>query len=86
MIEAGVDMWCGQVMNDREKMYPKYGQQIKLGIIPPPFPKDGNEEKIRENVDWIINTFPKNAYVGMDFSVDPRYYPYLYEASRKAYN
>lgn len=83
MIEAGCDMWCGQVINDRKKLYPKYGQQIKLGIIPPPFPQDGSEEQVREIVKDLLETYPSNVYVGMDFATDPRYYPYLYEASRQ---
>ena len=86
MIEAGVDMWCGQVMNDRKKMYPLYGKDIKLGIIPPKFPEDASKEQIMEMMEELLDTFPTNVYVGMDFAVDPRFYPYLYEASRKRYN
>lgn len=86
MIEAGVDMWCGQPMNDRKKLYAKYGSQIKLGIIPPPFPKEDSDEEVIRIIDEILEQYPSNAYIGMDFSADPRYYPCLYVESRRKYN
>ena len=63
-----MDMWCGQVMNNRKKLYPEYGQDIKLGIIPPKFPEDASKEQIMEMMDELLDTYPKNVYVGMDFT------------------
>lgn len=86
MIEAGCDMWGGQVMNDRKKLYPEYGQDIKLGIIPPPIPEGASDQQIRDIVGELLDTYPKNVYICMDFATDQRYYPYIYEESRKRYN
>ena len=83
MIEAGVDMWCGQGMNDKEMLYKEYGQDIKLGIVPPPIPEGASQQQIRDIVGKLLDTYPKNIYFGMDFGADPGYYPYIYEESRK---
>jgi len=32
MIECGVDLWCGQPLNDKFMLYEKYGDQLILGI------------------------------------------------------
>lgn len=83
MIEAGVDMWSGQGINDKEMLYKEYGKDIKFGIVPPPMPKNASEQQIWDIVGKLLDTFPVNVYMGMDFGSDPRYYPYIYEASRK---
>ncbi len=46
MIEAGVDVWSGQTMNDRVKMLKLYGDKIKLNIAPDPvMPQPGATKK-----------------------------------------
>ena len=86
MIEAGVDMWAGQPMNDKDLLYREYGRDIKLGIDTPPILPGTTEEQLREQVCRLLDRFPENTYVGMEFANDPRYYPYIYEESRKRYN
>lgn len=86
MIKAGVDMWAGQPMNDKDFLYKEYGKDIKLGITVPPLPKDASDEYIRGVVSDVLDRFPKNVYLGMEFGVDYRYYPYFYEETRKRYN
>lgn len=86
MIEAGVDMWAGQEMNDKAKLYQLYGKDIKLGIDPPPADPGASEEEIRDNVKRLLDCFPENCYVGLSFGMDPRYYTVIYEESRKRYN
>lgn len=86
MIEAGVDMWCGQTINDKELLYREYGDAIKLGVTPPPLPPNASGQQMQDIIGVFLDTYPKNAYMGMDFGADPRYYPCLYEESRKRYN
>lgn len=86
MIEAGVDMWAGQIINDKELIYREYGRDIKLGIDTGPILPGTTEQQLRENAQRLLDRFPENVYVGMDFANDPRHYPYLYEESRKRYN
>ena len=35
LIEAGVDVWCGQPMNDKFALREKYGDKLLIGINPP---------------------------------------------------
>ena len=32
MVEAGVDVWAGQPINDKALLYEEYGKDIVLGI------------------------------------------------------
>lgn len=86
MIEAGVDMWAGQEMNNKKKIYDEYGKYIKLGIDPAPVTPDTPNEVIIENAKKLLDDYPENCYVGMSFGMDPRYYTAIYEESRKRYN
>ena len=48
MIKAGWDTWSGQVMNDTQALYEKYGDQIMIGVIPDQFdPAATTEEEQR---------------------------------------
>ena len=86
MIEAGCDMWAGQLMNNKEMLYREYGKDIKLGVDLPPATPETTDEEIQKNVEWLLDTYPTNCYVGMSFGVDPRYYPAVYKESRIRYN
>ena len=66
-----------------EMLYKEYGKDIKFGIVPPPMPQNASEQQIWDIVGKLLDTYPVNVYMGMDFGSDPRYYPYIYEASRK---
>ena len=86
MIEAGVDMWAGQDMNDKAMLYREYGQDIKLGVNPDPLPPDATEQQIRDNAKRFLDAYPTNAYLGLQFGADGRNYTYVYEESRKRYS
>lgn len=86
MIEAGVDMWNGQPMNDKDKLYKEYGKDIKLGVTPPVFPPEATKEQIEKAVCEIMDRFPENIYIGLEFGLDPRYYTAFYEESRKRFS
>ena len=86
MIDAGVDMWAGQILNDKEFIYKEYGQDIKIGITPPQVPLDASDEYIKDVVLDMLDKYPKNAFVGLEFGIDNRYYPHFYRESRIKYN
>lgn len=86
MIEAGVDMWAGQDMNDKAWLYREYGRDIKLGVNPDRMPPDATEQELRDNVRRFLDAYPENAFLGMQFGADSRNYPYIYEESRRRYN
>lgn len=86
MIEAGVDMWAGQEMNDKEFLYQEYGQDIKLGVNPPPLPEQITQTQLQDIVGKFLDTYPSNVYVGQQYAMDSRYYPVIYKESRKKYN
>lgn len=86
MIEAGVDMWAGQTINDKPMLYREYGKDIKLGVDIAPLPPDATEEQFRDAAKRFLDTYPENTYWGMEFSADQRCYPYIYEESRRRYN
>lgn len=86
MIEAGVDMWAGQDMNDKEQLYRQYGQNIILGVDPPKLPLDASPEQVAERTAQFLDMYPRNVYVGMSFAADSRYYTEIYRQSRIRYN
>lgn len=86
MIEAGVDMWAGQTINDKAMLYREYGRDIKLGVDIAPLPPDAAPQQIRDAVCRFLDAYPENVYWGMEFTADRRCYPYLYEESRRRYN
>ena len=66
IIAAGWDAWGGQAMNDTQKIYELYGDQILLGVIPDRFdPATTTEEeqraRAREYADKFCN--PKKTVV-----------------------
>ena len=85
MIEAGCDMWAGQPMNDKEKLYKEYGKDIKLGIEAPSIAPDATDAEIREVSKRFFDIYPENTYIYMTHDYDPRLYPVMYEESRKRY-
>ena len=91
MIEAGVDMWMGQDINDKAQCIKDYGDKIVIECEAPECGEDADEETVREAVEeWakdhlipgkacclsIYSASRKNPAVMTDV---------LYEVSRKAY-
>ena len=94
-IEAGVDSWNGQPMNDKEMIYEKYGGQIILGIEPdcaqPGFPATPVEADIavpsarRFVARYCPNYAEKPVITGFFFG-PPEYSDTIYAESRKAFS
>lgn len=86
MIEAGVDMWAGQSINDKAMLYREYGKDIKLGVDIEPLPRDATPQQLKEAVCRFLDAYPENVYWGMEFTAPRQCYQYVYEESRRRYN
>ena len=60
MIDAGVDMWNGQPMNDKKMLAETYGDKIIIGSDPRPLTPDTDPEEIRSACKEFVDTF--NCY------------------------
>lgn len=89
MIKAGWDSWSPQPMNDTQKEYELYGDQIIIGVMPDPFdPETCTEKELREKARDFVDRFMKPGKPCM-FSYNSSsllkgvYAEELYEYSRK---
>lgn len=83
MIEAGVDSWSGQPMNDHEMLYQKYGEQITLGVPMKGLTPDMTDEALRAAIEDFVRKHPHA--LGSTMSAPPKASAFLYEISRKVY-
>ena len=90
MIEAGIDVWCGQPMNDKEKLHGLYGKDIVLGIEPETLPVDASDEECYAAAKKFVDKYGPamdTAPVYCNLRVGPvKYQDYIYELSRKMLN
>ncbi len=84
MIAAGVDIWNGQEMNDKEMLYEKYGDQIMLGISAPALPEDAADEQIREAAAEFVAKHLKYPMMVAGFGVSQKMFEEIYRQSRIA--
>lgn len=83
MIDAGVDLWAGQPMNDKRMLVEKYGDKIILGASPEISP-EATPEEVRKICKEFVDFFnPYPIYVGM-FMGAPGTLEAIYEYSRIA--
>jgi hypothetical protein len=92
IIAAGWDMWCGQAMNDTQKIYDLYGDKLLVGVLPDPFdPEALTEEQQREEAKKYAARFcnPKKPsflnFNAMNLST-PAFREELYRQSRIHYS
>ncbi|MCF0142526.1 MAG: hypothetical protein HUJ75_04035, partial [Parasporobacterium sp.] len=83
MIEAGCDIWQGQSMNDKAKLFREYGDDIKMSVGFPTLPEDATEAQIDDAVGAFLDTFPYNVYCELTMVGTPGVYAKVYEESRK---
>ncbi len=83
MIEAGVDSWSGQPMNDFEMLYEKYGDKICLGMPITGVTDDMNDEELYAAIEKFVRKHPRA--LGSLRSASPKASEYLYEISRKVF-
>lgn len=85
MLEAGIDMWGGQPLNDKTAIYREFGKELKLGVEAPSIPPTASDQEAREAAMRFLDTYPENIYVCMSRDYDPRFYQIMYEETRKRY-
>jgi len=74
MIEAGVDIWGGQPMNDFKSIYAKHGRDIALEITMTPPPVDATEEEVVSCVQEFLDNYTTNGYA-CPMIYEPEYHP-----------
>lgn len=58
-IDAHVDIWCGQSMNDKYMLYEQYGDKILLGIDLPSFTEDTSTDELELFAKEFVKKFRK---------------------------
>ncbi len=88
MIKCGWDSWSGQPMNDTEKAYELYGDQILIGVIPPELDPNASEEEQRAAARAYADKFcrpDKPSILNGGFNLSPAFREELYKQSRINY-
>ena len=86
MIDAGVDLWQGQDMNDMKRVSRDY-PEIIVPVSVPTLPPEASETELRAVVQPFVDEMAgRRVYAGMNFNYHPLQTPVLYELTRKAYN
>lgn len=85
-IEAGVDLWCGQDINDFDLLLQKYSDSsIAFGIPAPIIGRDVPEEDIRKLAyDWV-QKYKDYRIAGNFRDTPPAFVSAVYEYSRKEF-
>ena len=83
MIECGVDMWCGQPMNDKEMICREYGNDIHIGVTPDEVAQDAPDEDLIREADRILETYPDSIYIGMHMIKNPVFTERIYEQTAR---
>ena len=88
MIEAGVDVWSGQDMNDREFVLKEYGDSIKLNFGPVAGFGMTDEQIVEETQKFLdkYGKYLKSIFVSTGFGGNPKMYEMVYTYSREAFS
>ena len=86
MIEAGVDLWCPQSMNDYDMLAQTYKDEpIMFGFLEPVLPEGADTEQIRQIAREWVDKY-KDCRVAQSFrAAPPEFSAAIYEFSRIAY-
>lgn len=92
-VEAGVQSWSPQPMNDAEMLYEKYGDKLLLGVTPPQIDPEASEEELYAGLEGFINGFcqagkpPVSVFaMSMENKIHPKLGEAAYKLSRIALN
>lgn len=86
LIEAGVDLWCGQTMNDYYRMATTYkDSNLVFGILLLPEPEGTTEAEIREMAKAFVEKYKDYRIALVNKGASPLFFASVYEYSRKAY-
>ena len=85
-IEAGVDMWCGQPINDMAMLAKKYKDQpFVFGMPDPAIPEEASDAEVEELEEQWFEEF-KDCRVATAFmAANPVFMSALYRVSRRAW-
>ena len=90
MIEAGMDMWCGQPMNDKVKLYHEYGDKLFIGTHSPygpgaAVPEDDAEleKAVADFMEPYRDLAAERPFFGMDLRPTDRTRAAFYRYGRK---
>ncbi len=89
MIEAGMDSWSGQDMNDKFALRERYGNRLIMAINPADLPADASDEACYAAAKAFIEKCGKTGGVqaALRPSASPaKLFEYVYALSREAYN
>lgn len=85
-IEAGVQSWSPQPMNDHRMLYDNYGDKLLLGISPPDIDPEASEEELYAGLKDFINYYcqpGKPPVAVFALSLEKKFHPKLGEAIYK---
>ena len=85
MIAAGVDVWSGQPMNDKEMLYEKHGKDIMLGIDAPAEPEGASDEEIEAIAKEFIEKHKAHPIMITTRAASQKMVEALYRQSRYAF-
>ena len=82
MIDAHVDMWCGQPMNNKEMLVEEYGDKILLGVEVPEIAPDASESEIDETAHAFVEKYSRHPIVAVARTAPASFKAALYRHSR----
>lgn len=89
MIEAGVDVWCPQPMNDFKYLYDNYGKEITIGVTLPAPPVDAAMEEVVETCQKFLDDYTGEKGYAFPVIYEPEYHEkfleVLYVLSREKF-
>ena len=92
-IEAGVQSWTPQPMNDHKMLYDNYGDKLLLGVSPPDIDPEAPEEELYARLKEWVEYFcqpgkpPVSIFVlSMHKKIHPKLNEAIYKLSRIALN
>ena len=84
MIDAHVDLWCGQPMNDKYMLVQKYGDKIMLGVETPTLAPDASESEIDEAAHAFVEKYSGKRIMASNRMASDAFNKAMYKYSRIA--
>ena len=84
MIDAHVDLWCGQPMNDKYMLVQKYGDKIMLGVETPDLAPDASESEIDEAAHAFVEKYSGKRIMASNRMASDAFNKAMYKYSRIA--
>ena len=84
MIDAHVDLWCGQPMNDKYMLVQQYGDRIMLGVETPDIAPDASETEIDEAAHAFVEKYDGKRIMATNRMAPDSFNRAMYKYSRIA--